>query len=88
MYHRVGRLDHAIATFESALAICRQLAFRDLETEVLTHLGDAYLADGKHDSARVVWRQALSILQQLGHTDAEGILIRLQMHPTSGPKEE
>jgi hypothetical protein len=44
---------------------------------VLTHLGDAYRAAGDEQAAGLAWRRALTILDDLRHTDADAVRARL-----------
>jgi hypothetical protein len=46
---------------------------------VLTHLGDSHADSDRVDLARRVWRQALAILDELGHRDADKVRGKLQL---------
>jgi predicted negative regulator of RcsB-dependent stress response len=48
------------------------------QTTWLIHLGDAYHAAGKPAQARHTWQQALDILQELKHSDADQVRARLR----------
>ena len=45
---------------------------------MLVHLGDAYHAAGDLDQARQAWEQALAILEDLHHSDADQVRARLR----------
>ena len=56
--------------------------FRDLgdrydEADTLTHLGDTHHAAGDPDAARDAWQQALTILDELDHPDADQVRAKL-----------
>jgi len=50
---------------------------RYYETTMLVHLGDAYHAAGDLDHARQAWQEALAILENLNHSDADQVRARL-----------
>jgi hypothetical protein len=50
---------------------------RYAEAETLSRLGDTLRAGGDSAAARAVWLEALSVLDKLGHTDAEGVRAKL-----------
>jgi len=68
-----GRGDHARAAdcYQHAVELYRVLGDRYFEADTLASLGDTHHAAGHPDQARGAWRQALGILDQLGHPDAE-----------------
>jgi hypothetical protein len=45
---------------------------------MLVHLGDAYHAAGQLPQARQAWREALAILEDLNHSDADQVRARLR----------
>ena len=45
---------------------------------MLVHLGDAYHAAGEPDHARQAWQEALAILEDLNHSDADQVRARLR----------
>jgi tetratricopeptide (TPR) repeat protein/transcriptional regulator with XRE-family HTH domain len=69
--------DQAIACHQHALDLYRLLGDRYHETLGLCHLGDAHRALGNLDATRDAWRQALHILDELGHPDADRLRARL-----------
>ena len=50
--------------------MCRQRGNRADEATYLTHLGDSRLALDQRARAGESWRQAIAILDDLGHPDA------------------
>ena len=60
-----------------ALGLFRDLGDRYKEAEILTHLGDTYQAAGKTENAQTAWLEALEILSDFGHRDAELVRARL-----------
>lgn len=67
----------AITCYQRSLALHRLLADRYLTTKLLTHLGDVYRAAGTIDAACNAWEEALGILDNLGHPDADQVRARL-----------
>ncbi|MET9966036.1 tetratricopeptide repeat protein, partial [Streptomyces sp. NPDC006356] len=76
--HRRQRHDEAIEYYYEALGILREVGNRWGEGDTLGHLGDVLLDTGRPDAARARWREALSVMEQSGHPDAEAIRERLR----------
>ena len=55
----------------------RDLGDRYNEADTLTHLGDTHHAAGDPDAARDAWQQALTILDELDHPDADQVRAKL-----------
>jgi DNA-binding SARP family transcriptional activator/Tfp pilus assembly protein PilF len=77
-HHHLAHHQQAITCFQRAVALFRQDGDRYYEADVLAGLGDAHLAAADHDAAGRSWRQALHILDELEHPDAENIRTRLK----------
>jgi tetratricopeptide (TPR) repeat protein len=77
IYHQLGDHHRAIAYHRRALKLFQSLGDRYAEAVALDHLGDSHHAADDLESARTVWRLALTILEELGHSDAEKIRIKL-----------
>jgi len=75
--HNLGRHREAITCFDTALELCRHVADRYGNAVILAHLGDAQLGLGDHDAARHTWQQAVTILHELGHTEAHAVQRKL-----------
>jgi tetratricopeptide (TPR) repeat protein len=82
-----GRYAQAIAYHLQSLGECREFGHRWAEADALAHLGQAYLARGDTDMARRVWGQAIGILDDLCHPDADDIRAKLGHldHPQAQP---
>jgi predicted negative regulator of RcsB-dependent stress response len=53
------------------------------EATALACLGDALAANGDTDAAWASWQQALTILDQLDHPDADEVRTKLKFQPRS-----
>ncbi|HEV2376606.1 MAG TPA: BTAD domain-containing putative transcriptional regulator [Streptosporangiaceae bacterium] len=76
-YHHLGDHAEAIICYEKAIEAFGGVADLHMRAESLTHLGDAHQAGGDTSAARHAWRQALAILDDLHHPDAERVRARL-----------
>ncbi|GAB3427373.1 ATP-binding protein [Flindersiella endophytica] len=83
-YEKLGEHQAAIDSYVSSLELFREIGNRLQEAEVLTRLGDAQLAAGQVGAARVAWRRALSVLEDLGHEGAGPVRDRLLRSQPSG----
>jgi predicted TPR repeat methyltransferase len=61
----------------AALRLYRELSHRGGEAETLTHLGDTHRHVGAFQAASQAWREALDILDQLGHPGADQVRAKL-----------
>jgi tetratricopeptide repeat protein len=77
-HHHLGRYPQAITSYERGLTLARACGNKRVEAEILGHLGDTLLVTASRGTAHQVLRQALAILDQLGHPDAESIRARLR----------
>jgi DNA-binding SARP family transcriptional activator/tetratricopeptide (TPR) repeat protein len=75
--HHLGRYPAAIDCYRRALELFRAVGDRYNEAEALNHLGDAESALGDGARAKEAWQGALSILDDLGHADADRIRAKL-----------
>jgi DNA-binding SARP family transcriptional activator/tetratricopeptide (TPR) repeat protein len=80
-HHHLGNAPDALACLEESLTSYRRQGDRLAEAEVLTHLAEAEQAHGDADAARGSWQQALVILEDLGHPDADEIRAKLDALP-------
>ncbi|WBB58517.1 BTAD domain-containing putative transcriptional regulator [Streptomyces sp. WMMC500] len=89
LQYRLRRRDDAIEYYHQALDAHRDVGNRSGEGETLYHLGDLQLAADDPEAARTSWRQALAILEEFGHPDAEEVRGRLrgpdEREPGAGP---
>lgn len=77
-YHHLADHNRAAACYGSAIALYRQAGDRYYESDVLIHLGDSHHASGNHAGALTSWQEALDILTQLDHPDAEKVRARMR----------
>jgi DNA-binding SARP family transcriptional activator/tetratricopeptide (TPR) repeat protein len=73
----LGRLEEAISCLRTAVGLIEVLRTGYYQTTMLVHLGDAYHAAGQLPQARQAWREALAILEDLNHSDADQVRARL-----------
>ncbi|GAB3428256.1 AfsR/SARP family transcriptional regulator [Flindersiella endophytica] len=71
IHHQRGDHHTAVECFQEALDSFRHLKISYQEAVTLTQLGDAHLALGNTRTAYGSWRKAWTILDELGHPDAE-----------------
>ncbi|GAB3428288.1 BTAD domain-containing putative transcriptional regulator [Flindersiella endophytica] len=77
IHHHLGDYEAAVECFEQALALYRSARNGFQEADVLDHLGDTVLAAGDRSGACGIWQQALTILDELGHADADQVRAKL-----------
>jgi DNA-binding SARP family transcriptional activator/tetratricopeptide (TPR) repeat protein len=70
-HHHLGHHERAIGCYTNALRLFREIGDRYHEADVLSHLGRARHAACDVSAAREAWHEALAILNDLGHPDAE-----------------
>ena len=75
--------ERALACFRESLTRYRQTANFRHQATVLTHIGDAHWQAGDTVAATEAWRQALAILDELGHPDAEQVRAKLALRSGS-----
>src|SRR5262249_37814425 len=80
-HHHLGHHTQAIACYQHALRLLRDLGDRYHEATTLTHLGDTHHTAGNPDAARDAWQQALTILDQLDHPHADTVRAKLHQTP-------
>jgi DNA-binding SARP family transcriptional activator/predicted negative regulator of RcsB-dependent stress response len=77
IHHHRGEHRDAITCYQRSLDVFRSLGDRYWTADVLVHLGDSHLAAGAAAAARAAWREALEILEDLHHPDADAVRSRL-----------
>ena len=75
--HQLGNFAAAAACYQRAHSLFCEFGDRFYQAEILTHLGDTRYAADDQDAARSAWRQALDILDDLRHPDAEHLRAKL-----------
>ncbi|WP_405770349.1 NB-ARC domain-containing protein [Streptomyces sp. NBC_00080] len=76
-HHHLAAHERAVDCYRHALTLYRGLHDAYLEADTLVHIGDSQEAAGERTEAGVSWRQALRILEHLGHPDAQAVRQRL-----------
>ena len=79
--HHLGNFAEAVGCYQHALRLLRQTGDRSQEAGTLIHLGDTHEAAGQLGLARESWRQALAILENLEHPDADKVRAKLALPP-------
>jgi tetratricopeptide (TPR) repeat protein len=74
---QLGQHAQAITCYLNALTIRRHSGERYQQAVTLAGLGDAWHSSGDLDAARGAWREALAILDDLGHHDAAQLRAKL-----------
>jgi DNA-binding SARP family transcriptional activator len=77
LHRHLGHVSQTIACYERALELYRAFEDRYNEADTLAYLGDAHHAARDVAAARSAWREALAILERLGHPDAERLRDKL-----------
>ncbi|MFI8848881.1 AfsR/SARP family transcriptional regulator [Streptomyces sp. NPDC053499] len=78
VYSRLRRHDDAVEHYHLALQAHRDVGNRWAEAHSLGHLAETSLALGELDAARTGWGQALQLLEDFNHPDAEEIRDKLR----------
>jgi tetratricopeptide (TPR) repeat protein len=68
----------AIACYERAIALSRDLADRFNEADTLSRLGDVHHSAGDIGAARRAWGDALRIFDEIEHPDRETVRAKLR----------
>ena len=81
-YYQLGDYVQAASCFEEAVRLFGQFGDRCGQAWALAHLGDARFAVGCPETAREAWQQALAVLDDLRHPDAEPVRTKLRQLDT------
>jgi tetratricopeptide (TPR) repeat protein len=76
-YLRAGRSDDAVRVYREAVECRREIGHEWGEAGALGELGSALRASGDVECARQAWQQALAIMDDIGHPNAETIRAQL-----------
>ncbi|GIF63552.1 hypothetical protein Ais01nite_15870 [Asanoa ishikariensis] len=78
IHHR--RADHAdaVAAYERAIGLFREIGDRTYEATTLVQLGDTFEAAGAPDRARATWLRAATLLEDLGSPKAAEVHARVR----------
>ena len=81
-HQQLGNHAEATGCYQRALDLHRETDSRWGVAETLGHLGDTRHAAGNPEEARTAWEEALAILDDLHHPDADQIRAKLrQLNP-------
>lgn len=75
--HALGNFTGAVACYQRAIGIFRELGDRYHEANTLGHLGDTHHAAGELPRAQQAWQQAIATLEGLSHPDTEKLRAKL-----------
>jgi tetratricopeptide (TPR) repeat protein len=74
-HHEQGRPAEALAHYEAALAIEREIGSRRDEAITLCNLADLLAGQGRTERARATFAAALALLRELGDRDTEAVTL-------------
>jgi len=76
-HHHLGNHHDAAVCYQRSIDLYRDYGARYDEATTLARLAESHRATGDTVAARTAWRQALAILDDLAHPDAEQVRTRL-----------
>ncbi|MGP3935488.1 AfsR/SARP family transcriptional regulator [Nonomuraea sp. KM88] len=79
-HHHLGHHEEAITCHRQALDLLRTGRDSVTEAETLLHLGDVHATLHDDQAARLAWQDALAILDELSHPDADEVRAKLRNH--------
>ncbi|WP_079190866.1 AfsR/SARP family transcriptional regulator [Streptomyces acidiscabies] len=82
-HHHMGQHQEALRCYERALKLYQRMNDRYLEADTLLHMGDTHEARGSRTASVPLWREAVRILDELGHPEAEQARARLRSEPAA-----
>jgi DNA-binding SARP family transcriptional activator/tetratricopeptide (TPR) repeat protein len=81
VHHHLGDHSRAVASYQEALEIFAEIGDRFNCADTLIRMGDAYHfaanSAAESQAAREAWKQALAILEELGHPSADRVRVKL-----------
>jgi predicted ATPase len=83
LYHQPALPEQAIARFNESLAIYESLEDRRGMADMLVSLGDAALFQNNHEQAAVLFRQSLTLYEQVSNANRNRILRCLERLPVA-----
>lgn len=86
IYYHLGRYQQAVVCYQQSLDLFRATGDPYGEATCLRGLGDSLDAVGNAAAARQAWANALEILNQLDHPDADQVRARLR--PAQRPEAD
>ncbi|MGH3621328.1 MAG: tetratricopeptide repeat protein [Sciscionella sp.] len=85
-HQHLGDHDQAFACYRRAADLWQEFGNRYHQAVTLSHIGDNCHTVGDRDAAYQTWQQALAILDDLQHTDADQVRAKLHQLGTSGSR--
>ena len=76
-HYHLGHFSDAGTCYGNALDLFRKLGDRHQQADILDRLGDTHYKTGDTTAAHGAWQQALAILEDLQHPDAEPVRDKL-----------
>jgi DNA-binding SARP family transcriptional activator len=76
-HQRLGHDDQAVSSYQAAINLYKETGIRYYEADESVLLGDVHLAACRVELARVAWQHAISILDELGHPEANIVRAKL-----------
>jgi tetratricopeptide (TPR) repeat protein len=73
----LGRATEAITFLRDAARMIKEMRAPYWQVDVLVHLGDACQAGGEPEECRHAWQEALAIMDDLHHPDADQVRAKL-----------
>ena len=77
IHHLLGNYPQAIRYYQQAISELVKLGARLKVARTMRRVADTYVASGNPGAARDAWEQALTILESLGHPDADDVRSKL-----------
>lgn len=87
IHARLGEHHEALRAYDHALALYRRIIDARPTAGTLMNIGDAHAAADAAERARAAWREALDILEGIGHPQAEEVRRRLDGRARRPPEE-
>jgi len=78
IHHQLRNHQRAGDCYGNAIEIFDHIGDRYEAAQTLVRIGDVFEDSAAVDAAREAWRAALSILEEMGHTDAAPVRIKLR----------
>jgi tetratricopeptide (TPR) repeat protein len=75
VYRDQGKLGEALKFFQQALALFREIGYRQGEAGTLHEIGNVYADQGKLGEALKFFQQALALFREIGYRQGEAIAL-------------
>jgi len=88
VHHHLGHHTQAVTYYQHAIELRWELGDRYGKATTLSHLGDTHHTAGNPRAAHDAWQQALTILDQLDHPDADTVRAKLHHPDPQSPRTQ